>query len=148
MITLFCVSGISGKNTSHLKISKSRRLFRWRMARPGVFLLLRREESIYLIWRIPLYHLPSWGRILEYPTSGAPASQTTSILLSVIVTSLNPSYPFPSEIVELLRPNSAFFRIMTSKIRGVREMRYNRVRSRFRCTRISPGSFDSKNSHG
>jgi len=41
----------------------------------------------------------------------------------------------------LFRPGSAFFRIMTSKIRGAGEMRYNRAHSRLRCTRIPAGVF-------
>ncbi len=36
-------------------------------------------------------------------------------------------------------PGSAFFQIMTSKILGVREIRYNRAHSGLRCTRISLG---------
>jgi len=47
--------------------------------------------------------------------------------------------------LQLLRPGSAFFQIMTSKILGVREIRYNRAHSRPRCTRSSPGFFDGEN---
>jgi len=43
-------------------------------------------------------------------------------------------------------PYSAFLRIMTSPIPGVREKRYYRVRSRLRCTRILTGVFQDGDS--
>jgi len=74
-----------------------------------------------------------------------PESQTTSLLLFGLCNiaifdlirsrqkSLNNSGPVPH-----------FSKIMTSKIRGVGEMRYNRARSRPRCTRILTGGFTVK----
>ncbi len=51
--------------------------------------------------------------------------------------SLNNSGPVPH-----------FSIIMTSKIRGMGEMRYNRARSRLRCTRILTGDLTVQNSPG
>ena len=84
----------------------------------------------------------SRGGCWNFPWPVPAASQTTShpafglrniaifALISSRRKSLNNSDPVPH-----------FSPIMTSKIRGVGEMRYNQARSRPRCTRIFTGVF-------
>ena len=43
-------------------------------------------------------------------------------------------------------PDSAFFRIITSKIPMQRELWYNRARSRLRCTRVLVGVLECERS--
>ena len=82
------------------------------------------------------------GRMQTYPPPAPAASETTSppafglrnIAIYDLIRSRRRSF-------QLFRPGSAFFRIMTSKIRGAGEMRYNRAHSRLRCTRIPAGVF-------
>jgi hypothetical protein len=84
----------------------------------------------------------------KHPGRGLPTSKTTCLPLSDCCNIAKYDLPYSHRRTGYYScPDSVFFRIMTSKIRGLREKRYNRACNRPRCTRIPAGVFWGGNRH-